>query len=361
MSNGCVSKTAVVLFNLGGPQSLSEVKSFLFNLFYDRNIINLANPLRFILAVLISYFRKNKAIKIYKCLNGKSPILQETNMQASSLELMLNNDNESRYKVFTFMRYSQPSAKNTVESVLQYHPDKIILLPLYPHYSTTTTLSAIQHWNYYIKKSKLKVPTLTICCYYNNRNYIKAQCQLIIEKYKKAKNYGSPRILFSAHSLPLSIIQQGDPYQYQVEQNVSLIVKLLNIPSLDYRICYQSKIGPVKWLEPGTLSEINQAKKDNVPVILVPISFVAENSETLVELDIEYKALISKENMFFRVPTLSNHEDYIKCLKEICTHGNKSLCPLQYKMCFKSLNTSHPHKNQACINNKNFFKHIFCL
>ncbi|WDM85069.1 ferrochelatase [Ehrlichia sp. JZT12] len=334
-----MSKIAVVLFNLGGPQSLSEVRPFLFKLFYDRNIISLANPLRFILATLISYFRKNKAIKIYKYLNGKSPILEETNKQASSLELMLNNHNENQYKVFIFMRYSEPSAKNTVESVCKYSPDQIILLPLYPHYSTTTTLSAIQHWNHYIKKIKLEVPTSTTCCYYNNKNYIKAQCQLIIEKYQKAKNYGVPRILFSAHSLPLSIIQQGDPYQHQIEENVSLIIQALNIPSLDYKICYQSRIGPTKWLEPNTLSEINQAKKDNVPIVLVPISFVSENSETLVELDIEYKAVISKENMFFRVPTLSNHEDYIKCLQDICIYGNKNTCPAQYKMCFDALHS----------------------
>ena len=336
-----MSKIAVVLFNLGGPQSLSEVRSFLFNLFYDRNIINLANPLRLIFATLISFFRKSKAIEIYKHLDGRSPILKETKIQASSLELMLNENGKNQYKVFIFMRYSKPSAKYTVKDVIEYNPDKIILLPLYPHYSTTTTLSAIQHWNYYIKKSKFLTPTSTICCYYNNENYIKAQCKLIIEKYQKAQNYGLPRILFSAHSLPLSIIEQGDPYQHQIEQNVSLIIKSLNIPLLDYKICYQSKVGPVKWLEPSTLSEINQAKKDDVPIVLVPISFVSENSETLVELDIEYKALISKENMFFRVPTLSNDEDYIKCLKEVCASNNKNLCPIKYKKCFETLTCAH--------------------
>ncbi|AHC39393.1 ferrochelatase [Ehrlichia muris AS145] len=335
-------RVAVVLFNMGGPQSLSEVRPFLFNLFYDRNIINLANPLRFILATLISLLRKRKAVAIYKHLNGQSPILNETKVQASSLEHILNDQNEkTQYKVFIFMRYSKPSAKETVKSVCQYNPNKIILIPLYPHYSTTTTLSAIQHWNYHMKKSKFQFPISVICCYYNNEKYIKAQCQLITEKYQKAQNYGLPRILFSAHSLPLSIIQQGDPYQYQIEQTVSLIVKSLDILSLDYKICYQSKVGPAKWLEPSTISEIHQAIQDNVPIVLVPISFVSENSETLVELDIEYKKIISKENMFFRVPTLSNNEYYIKCLKEICTQDqHKSPCPIQCKTCFKVLYNS---------------------
>ncbi|AAZ68657.1 ferrochelatase [Ehrlichia canis] len=336
-----MSKIAVVLFNLGGPQSLSEVRSFLFNLFYDKNIINLANPLRFILATLISFFRKKKAIGIYKHLNGQSPILKETKIQASSLENILNDNNDNQYQVFIFMRYSQPSAKDTVESVCQYNPDKIILLPLYPHYSTTTTLSAIQHWNYYMNKSNLQFSTSTVCCYYNNTNYIKAQCQLIIEKYQEAQKYGLPRVLFSAHSLPISIMQQGDPYQHQIEKNVLLITKFLNIPELDYKICYQSKVGPVKWLEPSTISEIKQAKQDNVPIVLVPISFVSENSETLVELDIDYKAIISKENMFFRVPTLSNNGYYIKCLKEICMQDHKNTCPTKCKMCFRYLTNSY--------------------
>ncbi|AHX09309.1 ferrochelatase [Ehrlichia chaffeensis] len=334
-------KVAVVLFNLGGPQSLCEVRPFLFNLFYDKNIINISNPLRFILATLLSFFRKRKAIEIYKHLNGQSPILNETKIQASSLEHILNNHNENQYKVFIFMRHSKPSAKSTIKSVCQYRPDKIILIPLYPHYSTTTTLSAIQHWNYHMKKSRFHCPTSTICCYYNNENYIKAHCQLIIEKYREAQNYGSPRILFSAHSLPLSIVQRGDPYQHQIEQTVLLITKSLNISSLDYKICYQSKVGNIKWLEPSTISAINQAKQDDVPIVLVPISFVSENSETLVELDIECKKIISKENMFFRVPTLSNNEYYIKCLQEMCTQAHhKNTCPVQCKMCFETLHYS---------------------
>ncbi|GAT75511.1 ferrochelatase [Ehrlichia ruminantium] len=312
-----MSRVAVVLFNLGGPQSLSEVKSFLFNLFYDKNIINLPNPLRFIIATLISHFRNKTATKIYQYLDGKSPILEATKTQATLLENVLNKHNNNQYKVFIFMRYSNPSVKETIKHVNEYNPNRIILLPLYPHYSLTTTFSAIQHWNKYTKTENLAIPTTTICSYYHNEHYIKAQCKLITEKYHEACVYGLPRILFSAHSLPLSIIQRGDPYLYQIEHSVYLIVKFLNIPSLDYKICYQSKVGPVKWLEPSTLSEINKAIQNNTPIVLVPISFVSENSETLVELDIEYKSTVP-ENMFFRVPTLSENEGYIKCLEEMC-------------------------------------------
>ncbi|MCX3065742.1 ferrochelatase, partial [Wolbachia endosymbiont of Drosophila pseudotakahashii] len=140
---------------------------------------------------------------------------------------------------------------------------------------------------------------------------------LIAKYYKLASKIGKPRVLFSAHSLPLSIIKKGDPYASQIEETVKLIVKNLNIKDLDWSICYQSKIGPVKWLEPSTESELLRAKADGVPVVLSPMSFVSEHSETLVELDIEYKTII-KDGYYFRVPTLSTDPLFIKCLADLC-------------------------------------------
>lgn len=310
-------KKAVILFNLGGPDSLNAVRPFLFNLFYDRRIISLPNPFRFLLAKFISAKRENTAREIYEQIGGKSPILDNTKAQANALELKLNEDRNHVYKVFICMRYWHPFADEVVKSVKQFDPDEVILLPLYPQYSTTTTLSSIENWQKNAKNHGLKCNTKIIHHYYNNEDFIKAHANLIAKHYKLASRIDKPRVLFSAHSLPLSIIKKGDPYASQIEETVKLIVKILNIKDLDWSICYQSKIGPVKWLEPSTESELLRAKIGDVPVVLSPISFVSEHSETLVELDVEYKAII-KDGYYFRVPTLSADSLFIKCLADLC-------------------------------------------
>ncbi|MGL9717804.1 MAG: ferrochelatase [Wolbachia sp.] len=326
-------KKAIVLFNLGGPDSISAVRPFLFNLFYDKRIIDLPNPFRFLLAKFISAKRESTARKIYEQIGGKSPILENTKTQAEALERELNfchpssvtlesrRKNWSRAgkltKVFTCMRYWHPFADEVVKNVKQFDPDEVVLLPLYPQYSTTTTLSSIENWQKNAKKHGLKCNTKIIHHYYDNQDFVEAHVRLIAKYYKLASKVGKPRVLFSAHSLPLSVIEKGDPYALQVEETVKLIVERLNIKDLDWVICYQSKIGPVKWLEPSTESELSRAKVDCVPVVLSPISFVSEHSETLVELDMEYKAMI-KDGYYFRVPTLSTDSLFIKCLVDLC-------------------------------------------
>jgi len=311
-------RKAVILLNLGGPDSLSAVRPFLFNLFYDKRIINLPNPLRFLLAKLISAKRENTAQKIYEQIGGKSPILESTKAQADVLELRLNNEDRNYvYKVFTCMRYWHPFADEVVKSVKQFDPNEVILLPLYPQYSTTTTLSSIENWQKNAKKYGLECNARIICHYHNSQDFVESHAHSIVKYYKLASRIGKPRVLFSAHSLPLSVIKKGDPYALQVEGTVKLIVKKLNIKDLDWSMCYQSKIGPVKWLEPSTESELLRAKADGVPVVLSPISFVSEHSETLVELDIKYKAMI-KDGYYFRVPTLGTDFLFIKCLVNLC-------------------------------------------
>ncbi|MGL9725301.1 MAG: ferrochelatase [Wolbachia sp.] len=310
-------KKAIILFNLGGPDSLNAVRIFLFNLFYDRRIVNLPNPFRFLLAMFISAKRENTAQKIYEQIGNKSPILENTKAQADALELKLNEDGSHVYKVFICMRYWHLFADEVVKNVKQFNPDEVILLPLYPQYSTTTTLSSIENWQKNANKYGLKCNTKTINHYYDNEDFIEAHTNLTAKYYKLASKIGKPRVLFSSHSLPLSVIKKGDPYALQIEETVKLIVKKLNIEDLDWAICYQSKIGPVKWLEPSTKNELLRARIDDIPVVLSPISFVSEHSETLVELDIEYKAII-KDGYYFRVPTLSTDFLFIKCLTDLC-------------------------------------------
>ncbi|KAG4075039.1 hypothetical protein HA402_006390, partial [Bradysia odoriphaga] len=267
--------------------------------------------------------RESTAQKIYEEIGGKSPILENTEMQVEALELLLNKDKNHEYKVFICMRYWHPFADEVIQSVKQFGPDEVILLPLYPQYSTTTTLSSTEDWQKNAKKHGLKCNTKIIDHYHNNEDFIAAHAELIAKYYQLASKIGKPRVLFSAHSLPLSVIKKGDPYAAQVEETARLIVKKLAINNLDWLVCYQSKIGPVKWLEPSTENELSRAKADRVPVVITPIAFVSEHSETLVELDIEYKEII-KDGYYFRVPTLSISPLFIKCLADLCIE--KSSC-----------------------------------
>lgn len=316
-------KTAVVLLNLGGPDSLSAVKPFLFNLFYDPAIIRLPNPFRWLLAQLISRLRAKKAQAIYTKMGGKSPLLENTQAQAHALENVLSSNLGISYKVFIAMRCWHPLTAETVQSVKIYNPDKIILLPLYPQFSTTTTASSFQEWEDQIKKHDLNILTSKIQSYYKDFLFIQAHSDLILPFYEQAKSYGKPRLLFSAHSLPQKVIDRGDPYQRQTEESVQEIVNQLteNLKEkIDYQICYQSRVGPVQWLTPTTEQALDKAAQDKVPVIVVPISFVSEHSETLVELDQDYRQYAQEKDIPFYglVPTLSCHPLFIKCLAKLC-------------------------------------------
>ncbi|WP_447582186.1 ferrochelatase [Anaplasma marginale] len=341
MSRTSNKKVAVVLLNLGGPGSLCEVEKFLFSLFSDRRILGLPYPLRMLVATIISKLRARSARKIYSLMGGKSTILEETEHQASALEKRLNSSAAGKiYKVFVCMRHSKPGSREALHAVRDYQPEHVVLLPMYPQYSSTTTLSAIEDWHNSARRACYEPDTRIICCYHAHKDYIAAHCKLILDEYNKAAmGHSSPRILFSAHGLPVHIVERGDPYQEQIRQSVCAIVEQLGIRALDYSICYQSKVGPTQWLEPSTQLEILRAKDDGVPVVVVPISFVSEHSETLVELDIEYKALMPEEQQYFRVPTLGVNTLFIECLyKLVCTlDANAAPCCAKYGLCWKKV------------------------
>jgi ferrochelatase len=329
-------KTAIVLFNLGGPDKLNAVQPFLFNLFNDPAIIALPQPLRWLVAKLISKRRLLKAQGIYEQMGGGSTILPETMAQRQALEEALKP--YGQFKVFVSMRYWHPMSAQVVEEVKNYDPDNIILLPLYPQFSTTTTASSFKNWLLAAKKAGLNKPTKKICCYFQDEAFINAYAQLTFEHYEQAKQYGAPRILFSAHGIPLNRIAKGDPYQWQVEQSVKELVKRLALENLDYRICYQSRVGPLKWLSPSVEEEIRKAALVRVPIVLVPISFVSEHSETLVELDREYKKLVEDlgHQHYFRVPTVRTDKEFIRCLKDLCLNCDDDVCITQVSCCQKS-------------------------
>jgi ferrochelatase len=286
-----VTKLAVVLFNLGGPDDLRAVKPFLFNLFRDPAIITLPAVARYPLAAMISTTRDKTAQANYALIGGASPLLAETEAQARALEAALKGqDAEAEARCFVAMRYWKPFAQETARAVADFAPDKVVLLPLYPQYSTTTTGSSVKDW-----MGVYRGPggSRTICCYPTSPGLVGANAAAIRKVWLDAGKPEGVRLLFSAHGLPQKIVDAGDPYRAQVEATAEAIAA--SVPELpDWRVCFQSRVGRLQWLAPSTEEEIRRAGADGKGVIVAPIAFVSEHVETLVELDHEYASLAGK-------------------------------------------------------------------
>jgi ferrochelatase len=341
-------KLAVVLFNLGGPDCPEAIEPFLFNLFNDKAIIGVPQPIRWMLARYISSKRAPVAEEIYSHLGGRSPLLKLTNAQGDALSASLSKEMGEHVQVQSFicMRYWHPMSEECATKVKEFNPDQIILLPLYPQFSTTTSESSLKDWEKAAKKAKITAKTNTICCYPTNNGFTSAITDLLLKQIEEASHLGKPRILFSAHGLPKKIVDRGDPYQWQVEQSALSIVEKLNIENLDWWVSYQSRVGPMEWIGPNTEDEIIRAGKERVPLIVVPVAFVSEHSETLVELDIEYKELAEEHGVpaYYRTPAVGTHPFFIDGLRDlVISHisnnydrqpedGNR-LCPHQHNRC----------------------------
>jgi ferrochelatase len=337
-------KRAVILFNLGGPDKPSSIQPFLFNLFNDAAIINLPNPFRWLLAKIISKRRAPVAEKIYAEIGGGSPLFELTQKQAVALEIKLNQNERISSKVFIAMRYWHPMIMATATLVKKFNPDEIILLPLYPQFSTTTTGSSFKAWKSAVKKIGLNKPTKEVCCYPIDENLVAAQADLLKKEISKAKQ--NIRILFSAHGLPKKIIKKGDPYQWQIEQTARAIVAKVKLNINDWFICYQSRVGPLEWIGPSLDEEIKRASEDSIGIIVLPIAFVSEHSETLVELDIEYRNMAKDMSIpyYGRVPAIGTHPSFILGLEAIVNNASKSdlrilsgrsnrICPVDRSFC----------------------------
>jgi len=337
-----MTRTAVVLFNLGGPDSPETIQPFLNNLFNDPAIIGLPWPLRPILASAISNKRQKEAREIYARIGGRSPLLEGTRAQAKALQGRFDEDT----KVFIAMRYWHPMSEDTALEVAGFKPDRIVLLPLYPQFSTTTTGSSIKAWNKAASKAGLNVPTTAVCCYPTQAGVVAAHVGLLQAALDEAGER-PVRVLFSAHGLPEKIVKSGDPYQWQVEQTAAAIVAGLDRPDLDWQVCYQSRVGPLAWIGPSTDDEIKRAGAEAKGTIVLPVAFVSEHSETLVELDIEYAAMAAKHGAspYLRVPALGVTEAFIDGLatvvKDALTEGRASpagdrggrVCPASWGRC----------------------------
>lgn len=319
-------KTAVVLFNLGGPDDQASVKPFLFNLFRDPAIIGLPQPFRTLLARLISGRRETSAQANYALMGGGSPLLPETRKQAAALETVLAERMPGdTVKTFIAMRYWNPLTEQIAAEVAAFAPDQIVLLPLYPQFSTTTTESSLKAWNAAYAGPGV---SRTVCCYPEGEGWIAAQAESV--KGAMARADGPVRVLFSAHGIPESLVtRKGDPYQEQVERTCAAIAARAGLS--DWTICYQSRVGPMKWLGPSTPDAIAAAARDGVGVVVTPVAFVSEHIETLVELDIEYAELAHELGVspYLRAPAVGVAPDFIGGLADAVTRalGREGIAP----------------------------------
>jgi protoporphyrin/coproporphyrin ferrochelatase len=338
-------KIAIALFNLGGPDGPAAVEPFLYNLFNDPAIIRLPWPVRPLLARFISRRRAPKAQEIYANIGGGSPLLPNTAAQARALEQALADAGDVR--AFPVMRYWHPMAPDVVAEMCRFAPDRLVLLPLYPQFSTTTTASSLSVWSREAKRRGLTATATTVCCYPAQDGFIAALAKITRAGVEQARAHGRPRILFSAHGLPEKVIKAGDPYQWQVERTAAAVMARLGDVGADAIVCYQSRVGPLKWIGPSTEDELRRAGADKCPAVVVPLAFVSEHSETLVELDIEYAELAHEVGvpLYVRVPTVSTHPEFIAGLAAVtraalarrdgapASEDGTRLCPAQWTGC----------------------------
>ena len=341
-----MSDTAVVLFNLGGPTAPETIKPFLFNLFNDRAIIGAPQPVRWLLARLLAGRRSPVAHEIYAHLGGKSPIHEETSAQAAALEKVLKQrlGAENAPSVDVAMRYWGRRAEAVARDLARRNVRRTILLPLYPQYSTTTSASSVREWRGWAARTGLGPALGGVCCYPANRGFVTAMAERIGTTL--AGHTGDPpRFLFSAHGLPEKVVAAGDPYQWQIERTAAAIAETLGDCAADRVVCYQSRVGPLKWLGPSTDDEIRRAGAEGKPALVAPIAFVSEHSETLVELDIEYRKVAEAAGVpaYLRAPTVGAHPAFIDGLADMVetalarggleSESGGRICPIGLSAC----------------------------
>jgi protoporphyrin/coproporphyrin ferrochelatase len=340
-------RVAVILFNLGGPDRPEAIKPFLVNLFTDPAILRVPFFVRPFLARAIAGARLAPARANYALLGGQSPLLELTQQQAVALEAAMP---ELDAKCFIAMRYWHPFSDETARAVRQWSPDEVVLVPLYPQYSTTTTGSSLTAWREAAASVGLIAQTTVVCCYPADSAYVAATVALLDHSWQTMRSQVDAsvplRVLFSAHGLPETIVLRGDPYQWQVEQTVDRVLAQWDQQDLDWRICYQSRATPQQWIGPSTDNEIERAAHDKVALIVVPIAFVSEHSETLVELDVEYRTLAERLGVagYCRVPAQNSDPAFIEALADLvrrarrfgpgmCSYAGDRICPSDRRGC----------------------------
>lgn len=315
-------RQAVVLLQLGGPDSLESVEPFLYNLFRDPDIIDLPGAFLFrrALARVISRRRARKVADYYRRIGGKSPILKLTRRQSLALARRLGAPFDG--SVFIAMRYWHPLTEETVEQVLRQGVGRVILLPLYPHYSRATTGSSVNEWNRILRHSgvsNLKVDLIEEYC--EHPSYIAALVRNIRIALKRVPDADRNKVhlVFSAHGTPLALVRSGDPYQKQIVRTYEAVNRAGGF-GLPHHLCYQSKVGPQRWLEPSLTATIAALGAEGVThVVVIPLAFVSDQSETLYEINIEARRQAKEKGVryFDMMPALHTAPEFIDALADL--------------------------------------------
>ena len=324
-----MGRVGVLLLNLGGPDQIEDVGPFLFNLFSDPEIIRLPfSWLQRPLAWLISTRRTSKSQENYRQIGGGSPLRQITEAQAQALQSELQQKGQEA-RVYVGMRYWHPFTEEAIARIKRDRIERLVILPLYPQFSISTSGSSFRLLaRLWLEDPKLdKIEYTVIPSWYKQSGYLQSMAQLIEQELQQFDNPNQAHIFFSAHGVPRSYVEEaGDPYQQEIEECTALIMQTLNRPN-PYTLAYQSRVGPVEWLQPYTDDAIKDLGAQGVEdLLVVPISFVSEHIETLQEIDIEYRELAEHSGIhnFRRVPALNTHPVFIEAMAELVVEALKS-------------------------------------
>jgi ferrochelatase len=324
-----MGRVGVLLLNLGGPDQLEDVRPFLFNLFADPEIIRLPFPwLQKPLAWWISTLRAKRSQENYRQIGGGSPLRRITEAQAQALQECLAEKGQPA-QMYIGMRYWHPFTEEAIARIKRDRIENLVILPLYPQFSISTSGSSFR----LLQKMWLEDPKLSsieytvIPSWYKQPGYLQAMAQLIAQELDEFPNPDTVHVFFSAHGVPKSYVEEaGDPYQQEIEECTALIMQTLNRPNA-YTLAYQSRVGPVEWLQPYTEDAIPELGKQGVrDMVVVPISFVSEHIETLQEIDIEYREVAESVGIhnFRRVPALNTHPQFIAGMADLTLNALNS-------------------------------------
>jgi protoporphyrin/coproporphyrin ferrochelatase len=309
-------KIAVVLFQLGGPDSQAAVEPFLYNLFCDPDIINFPGAFlaRKLIAKLISTTRSKVVGQHYAEIGGGSPIRRLTEQQARALEVALKPHISARTLVA--MRYWHPNTAEAIGALDSEPYDELVLLPLYPHYSFATTRSSLNEWN---RQYKPSTPVKIIDHFYDHPDYVAAIVERINTVLAEIKRPDDIHLVFSAHGLPLALVEKGDPYPKQIEETVQMVRELGAWPN-PHILCYQSRVGPQKWLQPSLTTTIEKMAHSGIKrMLVIPISFLTEHIETLHEINVEAREEAEALGVteFRMMPALNDSPLLIRALADL--------------------------------------------
>lgn len=312
-------KIAVVLINMGGPDSLKSVKHFLFNLFSDKDMIKAPYLLQPVFAFLISRLRAKKSESYYRLIGGKSPLLDITQKQGRLLHKWLN-ERKVKNKVYVAMRYWHPLIDKTVREILSDGAKMLIAVPMYPHFSLSTTGSGFNELKRVLLKENASIPVKFVESYYEDRHFIDALSERVREglSFISSASQKDLLIIFSAHSMPLKVIESGDPYLDQIKKTVALVME--NFEGARHILSFQSKAPFGRWLEPSTVDVIKNAQTEGVKkILIVPVSFTSDNVESLYEIDIYLKEIAYKSGIenFVKAPLLNDSDKFIEALGKL--------------------------------------------